>query len=59
MKVKELLAILEAVENKDAPVLFDTEAARFHWHMVPIDAAYYEEQPEPHVQLHTHDAREH
>lgn len=48
-----LLKILAEGASPDTPVYFDTDAARFYEHMVSIDSAYYEEEPEKHVSLHS------
>jgi len=35
-----------------APVLFDTEAQTYHYHMASIDEVFFEEEPYPHCGLH-------
>jgi hypothetical protein len=57
MKVNELIEKLQAMPP-DSDVLFDTEAAQFHMHMVSVDSAFHEEEPRPHCGLHTSDPRE-
>lgn len=62
MKLKDLsdllLSMLHGGASPDTPVYFDTEAARFNQHMVSIDSAHYEEEPEPHVGLHSNVERQ-
>lgn len=53
--VKELHEYLDGlvqIGKGDLPVLFDTEAKTFNYHMAQVGDAYYEEQPYEHVQLH-------
>ncbi len=60
MTVAELIAKLQEAPP-DTPVLFDTEAALFHVHMVDIDGCFYEPDAgvPPFVGLHTRAPREH
>ena len=44
LTVKELITILSGM-NPDKKVMFDTEAARFNVHLIPISSVY-EEGPE-------------
>jgi hypothetical protein len=66
MTVEELIARLQAVKHRSAPVYFDAEAARFHTHLVNIvsceetgtdgDGVAYEDAR---CVLYTDDPREH
>ena len=53
--VQQLFDFLEQLIHDgkgDLPILFDTEAKRFEYHMARIDRAYHEDTPYPHVQFH-------
>lgn len=53
--VQELFDFLEQLihDGKGGlPILFDTEAQTFNYHMAKIDRAYQEDEPYPHVQFH-------
>lgn len=55
MTVKELHDLTgHLVEwgHGESPVLFDTEAQTYDCHMVSIDRAHHEMEPEPHLGLH-------
>lgn len=55
MTIQELYdALKEAVEHGHGgdPVLFDTEAQWYDCHMVSVDSARHETEPEPHMGLH-------
>lgn len=47
----EIVTHLVAEGHGDAPVLFDTEAQTYHYHMAQVDFAHYGEEPQPHLAL--------
>ena len=57
MTVQQLIDELQKVPDKTVDVLFDTEAGAFNVHMVAVDSCHFEEEPRPHVGLHTKEPR--
>jgi hypothetical protein len=51
-ELHELTAQLIEQGHGDSPVMFDTEAQTFHYHMASVDVAHHEDEPEPHLGLH-------
>jgi hypothetical protein len=54
MTILELYKFLEnevLLGNGDFPIYFNTEARSFNYHMAKIGNAYFEIEPEKHVEL--------
>jgi len=54
MIIKELYEIISqlvAAGHGEVPVLFDTEAQTYHYHMETVDSAHLEEDPYLHLCL--------
>ena len=55
MTVKQLHEITSQLIKEGhghVPVLFDTEAKTYNYHMASVDQAFFEEEPTPHLSLH-------